>query len=60
LVNWSKLTPEQREAARQKYRAFNKLPAPMREDVKQMIKKEQQKNTRQSADGASDAPITPR
>jgi hypothetical protein len=57
-VKWSKLTPEQREAARKKYRAFNKLPAPMREDVKQMIKEEQQKKAQQSTSGIAATPST--
>ena len=41
LGTWSKLTPEQRQAARDKYRAFSLVPEDKREQVKQMIKEDQ-------------------
>ena len=51
LPVWIKLHPDQREAARKKYRAFNKVPAEKREQVKQMVKQDQEKNTQQAASG---------
>jgi hypothetical protein len=53
LVKWSQLTPEQRNAAREKYSAFNKVPADKREQVKQMVKEEQARQAQQSASGVS-------
>ncbi len=41
LATWARLTPAQRQAAREKYRAFSQVPAEKREQVKQMIKQKQ-------------------
>ncbi len=41
LATWAKLTPEQRQAARDKYRAFSRVPEEKREQVKQMINQNQ-------------------
>ena len=41
LDAWSKLTPEQRQAARDKYRAFSQVPEDKREQVRQMVREEQ-------------------
>lgn len=41
LATWAQLTPAQRQAAREKYRAFSQVPAEKREQVKQMIKQKQ-------------------
>jgi len=49
LEAWSKLTPEQRNAAREKYRAFSKVPPEKREQVKQMIRRDQEVKALQSA-----------
>lgn len=43
LGAWSKLTPEQRQAARDKYRAFSQVPEDKREQVRQMVREEQAK-----------------
>lgn len=43
LGAWSKLTPEQRQAARDKYRAFSQVPEDKREQVRQMVREEQTK-----------------
>ena len=37
LTEWSKLTPEQRSRAREKYKAFNKVPADKREEIKRLV-----------------------
>lgn len=41
LVTWARLTPAQRQAAREKYRAFSQLPAEKREQVKQLVRQRQ-------------------
>lgn len=41
LGAWSKLTPGQRQAARDKYRAFSQVPEDKREQVRQMVREEQ-------------------
>lgn len=41
LATWARLTPAQRQAAREKYRAFSQVPAEKREQVKQMVKQNQ-------------------
>jgi len=56
LTSWSKLTPEQRKAAREKYRAFKKLPPEQREEVKQMVKHEQIYKAQQAASGVPAVP----
>lgn len=38
LTEWSKLTPEQRTSAREKYKAFSKVPTEKREEVKRMVR----------------------
>ncbi|MDX8379408.1 MAG: DUF3106 domain-containing protein [Gallionella sp.] len=38
LSSWAKLTPRQRQAARDKYRAFSRIPKEKREQVKKMIR----------------------
>lgn len=43
LGAWSRLTPEQRQAARDKYRAFSQVPEDKREQVRQMVREEQAK-----------------
>lgn len=43
LGAWSKLTPEQRQAARDKYRAFSQVPEDKREQVRQIVKEKQEK-----------------
>ncbi|MGC2166735.1 MAG: DUF3106 domain-containing protein [Gallionella sp.] len=48
LTVWSKLTPEQRAAAREKYQAFKKVPVHQREEVKKMVKEEQEKKSQKS------------
>jgi len=42
MATWIKLTPAQRQAARDKYKAFSKVPAEKREEVKQMIRQERE------------------
>ncbi|NOU00211.1 MAG: DUF3106 domain-containing protein [Gallionella sp.] len=42
LPAWSKLTHEQREAARAKYKAFQKVPEEQRLEVKKMVKQGQE------------------
>jgi len=42
MTTWVKLTPAQRQAARDKYHAFSKVPPEKREQVKQMIKQKQE------------------
>ncbi|MDD2915716.1 MAG: DUF3106 domain-containing protein [Gallionella sp.] len=56
LETWSKLTPTQRKAAREKYRAFKNVPTEKQEQVKQMVKQEQARReqtmkAQQAADG---------
>jgi hypothetical protein len=41
METWSKLTPEQRSRAREKYKAFSRVPAEKREAVKQMVREQQ-------------------
>lgn len=41
LTVWINLTPEQRNAARDKYRAFSQVPSEMQEEVKQLLKHQQ-------------------
>ena len=41
LVYWSKLSPEKRKAAREKYQAFSKVPADKREQVRQMAREKE-------------------
>jgi hypothetical protein len=53
MEKWSKLTPEQRTRAREKYKAFNKVPAEQREAVKKMVR-EQQVNQAASATAPAD------
>lgn len=38
LSTWAKLTPRQRQAARDKYRAFSRIPKEKRDQVKKMIR----------------------
>jgi len=45
MAAWVRLTPEQKQAARDKYHAFSKVPAEKREEVKQMIRENQGKKT---------------
>lgn len=40
LEAWSRLTPEQRQAARDKYRAFSQVPKDKREQVRKMVNEE--------------------
>lgn len=42
LATWARLTPAQRQAARDKYRAFSLIPKDKREQVKLMIKQQNQ------------------
>lgn len=42
MATWMKLTPAQRQAARDKYKAFSKVPAGKREEVKQIIRQERE------------------
>lgn len=42
LVEWSKLTPEQHKRAREKYRAFSRIPEKQREEVRKKVLREQQ------------------
>lgn len=58
LETWSKLTPEQRDAARKKYRAFKSLPPKERERVKQRIKDEQLKKAQNSTRDDSSSSIS--
>jgi hypothetical protein len=37
LATWANLTPAQRQAAREKYRAFSQVPIEKREQVKKML-----------------------
>ena len=53
LVIWAKLTPAQRDAAREKYRAFSQLSEEKREQVKLMIKQQQALKARQAQQAAS-------
>lgn len=41
LESWGKLSPAQRQAARDKYRAFSKVSEDTQEQVRQMVKDEQ-------------------
>ena len=41
LNEWSKLTPGQRERAREKFQAFSKIPSETRNQVKEMIRQQE-------------------
>ena len=41
-MKWSKLTPEQRKRAREKFSAFSKVPPERREQVKQMVRQQEE------------------
>jgi len=45
MTTWVQLTPAQRQAARDKYHAFSKVPPEKREQVKQMVREKQQTKT---------------
>lgn len=49
LSAWAQLTPAQRQAAREKYRAFSQIPAEKREQIKQMVKQNQAIKAQQAA-----------
>lgn len=55
LAKWSKLTPEQRKAAREKYRAFNQVPEKEREQVKKMV---QEQEARKAAAASGVPPVS--
>ncbi len=58
LATWAKLTPEQRQAAREKYHAYTQLPHEKREQVKQIVKQNQAiKAQQQPASGTPIAPV---
>jgi hypothetical protein len=56
LSAWAQLTPAQRQAAREKYRAFSQIPAEKREQIKQMVKQNQALKAQQAA---SAVPVVP-
>jgi hypothetical protein len=57
MLAWSKLTPKQRQRAREKYHAFSKLPPEKREAVKRMaIEKQAQKSTTPATEPAPHQP----
>jgi hypothetical protein len=56
LATWASLTPAQRQAAREKYRAFSQVPIDKREQVKQMVRQNQAIKTQQPASAVSPAP----
>lgn len=58
LATWAQLTPAQRQAAREKYRAFSQVPAEKREQVKLMIKQNQTIKTQQAISAVAPAPVT--
>lgn len=60
LTTWARLTPEQRQAARNKYRAFSQVPAEKREQIKQMVRQKQAIKAQQPASGVLPAPVTNR
>lgn len=51
LTDWSKLSPEQRNRAREKYKALSKVPHDKREEVKRMV--QQNEAAKISAEAAS-------
>ncbi len=55
LVLWSKLTPEQRKAAREKYSAFSKVPPEKREQVKAMVTQPKPENQSPAVSAAPSA-----
>jgi|GEM_PF-1051771 hypothetical protein len=57
LATWAKLTPEQRQAAREKYHAYTQLPQEKREQVKQIVKQNQATQAQQQP--VSGTPIAP-
>ena len=58
LATWAKLTPEQRQAAREKYHAYTQLPHEKREQVKQIVKQNQAIKAQQlPASGTPAAPV---
>jgi hypothetical protein len=58
LATWAKLTPEQRQAAREKYHAYTQLPHEKREQVKQIVKQNQAiKAQQQAPSGIPAAPV---
>lgn len=58
LATWAQLTPAQRQAAREKYRAFSQVPPEKREQVKLMIKQNQAIKAQQPISAAAPAPVT--
>ena len=56
LATWAQLTPAQRQAAREKYHAFNQLPHEKREQVKQIIKHNQIVKSQTAVDAAASSP----
>jgi len=59
LVDWAKLTPEQRTAARDKYQALKKLPPDKRKEVTAQWQRYQQSLAQQPHFSPSDAPAPP-
>lgn len=59
LVTWAQLTPAQRQAAREKYRAFSQIPAEKREQIKQMVKQNQAVKIQQPVSGVAPAAVQP-
>lgn len=57
VATWAQLTPAQRQAAREKYRAFSQVPAEKREQVKQMVRQNQAIKAQQPASAVSPAPV---
>ncbi|MEI7455543.1 MAG: DUF3106 domain-containing protein [Nitrosomonadales bacterium] len=59
LVTWAQLTPAQRQAAREKYRAFSQIPAEKREQIKQMVKQNQAIKLQLPASSVAPAAVQP-
>lgn len=57
LATWAQLTPAQRQAAREKYRAFSQVPPEKREQVKQMVRQNQAIKAQQPASAVAPAPV---
>lgn len=58
LATWAQLTPAQRQAAREKYHAFNQLPHEKREQVKQIIKQNQIIKSQEAVSAVASVPVS--
>jgi hypothetical protein len=58
MKDWAKLTPEQRRAAREKYKTIKKLPPDKREQVKAQWQEYQQSLAAKSEPASEETPGT--